>query len=564
MKTIIIVDSSKEVPYRRIDKILLNCIQHFGIWYEIIDLNWTGISYQELEETHLIILGQEGIIPSLSDESFSVLLKTVENGAGLVILDGYLNKYPEKILKTIGIENFFSGKTNILSLEKHWITEMSSDTVILKNPAFHYYIPQINNHWNVIMRNENGYGCCFSRSYGKGKIVLFTTLPSIFLDEYIGHTEGLDGVFFRSLIWASKKPFITKTMPPFLTARIDDVSGSGSPVGKYRETVEELKYLDILNKYNFIPNLGLFIDDINEKDEKKIREKYYDELAEFSPHAFSDPKNINEFPIYLKHSGEEFSKEELEENFKRVDIKFSKIGINMSKTLNPHFGEIGLNALPFLKERGVRFFMNPIKIGRVWKNPDSKKWELKPYGKPFFSLDYIPEDSYFFNVISLPPKLDISSSNLDSEKPDFDFLYGCTTFWNENKKVDIKKAIERGTRQIKRGLENGFFGCLMTHEQRISHIPLDEFEKIISGIYRNLKEIPLIFKSYDFISQYAESRANYKIEKIEINNQISILLKGKNKMEQLLYLFTEQNSIPKIRFLKVPTFEKQILLNFPI
>ncbi|HRR95189.1 MAG TPA: hypothetical protein P5150_00430, partial [Candidatus Ratteibacteria bacterium] len=71
-------------------------------------------------------------------------------------------------------------------------------------------------------------------------------------------------------------------------------------------------------------------------------------------------------------------------------------------------------------------------------------------------------------------------------------------------------------------------------------------------------------KSYDFISQYAESRANYTIDKIEITNKISIVLKGENKVEQLLYLFTETNGIPKTSFLKVPTFQKQIILNFSI
>ncbi|HRR95190.1 MAG TPA: hypothetical protein P5150_00435, partial [Candidatus Ratteibacteria bacterium] len=340
MKTIVLVDSSKVVQYKRVGNTILNCLEHFGIWYEIIDLNWAGISYEEIHNNvSVIILGQEGISSSISDTDFSLILKSVENGTGLVIFDGYLNKYSEKFLKTIGIENFSSKKTQTVSLEKNWITEISPDVVYLKRDTLHY-CPSVKSDWDIFMKNEQGNGCGFFRKYGKGKIIFWTTLPSIFLDEYLGHTEGLDGVFFRSIIWASKKPFITKTMPPFVTGRIDDASGSGSSVSKYPETVNGLKYLDILNKYKFIPNIGLFIDDLKEEDDKKIREKHYDGLAEFSPHAFSDPENKNEFPIYLKHSGEEFSDSELKENFEKVDIKFGKIGINISKTLNAHFGEV--------------------------------------------------------------------------------------------------------------------------------------------------------------------------------------------------------------------------------
>lgn len=564
MRTVVFVDSSKIIPFRRVNKTIFECIQHFGIWYESIDLNWSGVSLDELEDVSLIILGQEGIIYSFSDTDLTAILKMVDNGCGLVIFDGYINKYPEKFLKTAGIENFSSGKTSLLSFDNHWITETSAvKDILLKNPAFHYYSLKDDNKWSVFMRNEDGYGCGFARSFGRGKIVFFSTLPSIFLDEYTGHTEGLDGVFFRSLVWAAKKPFITKTMPPFVTVRVDDVSASGSPVCKYPETVRDLKYVDVLNKYHFIPNLGLFIDDLKQNDEKKIREKFYDGLAEFSPHAFSDPENVNANPIYMKHNGEEFSEEELENNFKEVDVKFSRMGVKMSATLNAHFGEIGLKSLPFLRERGVKYFMNPVKIGKRWDEPGSKNWEIKPYNKPYFSLGYIPEDSFFFNVISCPPRIDYSVPFLDSSKPDFDFLFGCTTFWNENKKVDVEKAIERGIFQIKRGLENGFFGCLTTHEQRISHIALAEFEKIISGISRRLN-MPVLFKNYDFISQYAENRANFKIERIDIKEKISVLLKGKSRCEQLLYVFTDYNGSIKSSFLKVPTFEKQVLLSFSI
>lgn len=561
MKTVIVVDSNKTVPYRRADNSIFKAVEHFGIYYEVIDLSWNRISSPDLKEVHLLILGQEGISKSLSEEEFSSILKSVYQGMGLVIFDGFIEWYPESFLKTIKIDKFSSGKTKYLKiLSSHWIGSNSAkEEIELKRDIFYYYFPEISTS-NVFLYDGERNPCGISIKFGKGKIVIFSISAGLWQDEYLGHTEGLDGVFFRSIVWTAKKPFITKTMPPFITARIDDVSGSGSKVARYIETVKELKYLDILNNYRFTPNFGFFIDDIEEIEEKVIKEKYYDGLAEFSPHAFSDPKNINEFPIYMKHNGEEFDEKILRENFKKVDYKFAKIGIKMSKTLNAHFGEIGLKSLPFLKERGVKYFMNPIRIGKSWENIEAHKWDIKPYNKPFFSLGYIPEDRFFFNTISLPPKIEFEK--ISSEKPDFDFLYGCTTFNGENKKTDIEKAIKRGIFQIKRGIENGFFGCLMTHEQRISHLTLSEFEEIIKKIAFHIS--PGIFKSYDYISQYAESREGYRIEKIEYKNGLSVHLKGKIKIPQYLCLFFDDRDEVKQSFLEVPAFEKYVILNFKI
>ena len=565
MKTVIVTDTGKSVPYRRSDRAIFQAVEHFGIYYEIVDLLWNRISYEDLKEVHLLILSQEGISKSLSDEEFSSILKSVYQGMGLVIFDGFIEWYPENFLKTLKIDKFSSGKTKYLKISpSHWIGLNSArEEIELKREILYYYFSEIPG-WDCFLYDMEKNPCGISTQFGKGKIVLFSISAGLWQDEYLGHTEGLDEVFWRSMVWAAKKPFITKTMPPFITARIDDVSGSGSKVAKCIETVEGLRYLDILNKYGFTPNLGLFIEDIKEMEEKVIKEKYYDGLAEFSPHAFSDPKNINEFPIYMKHNGEEFDEKTLKENFRKVDYKFARIGIKMSKTLNAHFGEIGLKSLPFLKERGVKYFMNPIRVGKPSESSEAHRWEVKPYNKPFFSLGYIPEDKFFFNAVSLPPRIEFSTQKLSSSAPDFDFLYGCTTFNGENKKTDIERAVKRGVFQIKRGLENKFFGCLMTHEQRISHLTLSEFEEIIRKIASEISSSSLIFKSYDYISQYSENRDFYRIEKAEYKNELSIWLKGKNTFPQYLYLFFDDRDEVKQSFLEVPVFEKYVILNFKI
>lgn len=559
MITKVLVDSTHTVNYTRVYKSILKALEHFGIYCQMIDLARNRVSSSELEDTHLLIIGQEGTGKSLSEDEATDILKMVSRGMGLVVFDGYLEWYPAAFLKGMGFNKISAKKISSLDVSRETPISVSSASlnVELKRPVISYS-PEETEEWSPFLFDEEGIPAGLYRKMGKGKIVLFLLSASLWQDECLGFTEGLDGVFRNSIVWAAKKPYITRGMPPFVTVRIDDASLSGSPVAKYRETVSNLFWLDILNKYGFVPNVGLFIDDIKDEDVRGLRIKHHDGLAEFSPHAFSDPKNINEFPIYMKHTGEEFSDEELKNNFERVDRKFAGWGITPSLTVNAHFGEIGLKSLLFLKERGQRYFMNPIRIGKLWDDPSSHQWDVAPYGKPAFSLGYIPEDNSFFNVVSHP-------GNMNSSVPDFDFLCGCTSFWNENETEDVEKAIKRGVFHIMRGLENGFFGCLMTHEQRIGHLSPGQWEEIIKGISTHIKSVPHIFKSYDYISRYAENRTFYRIESAEYkNNIISIHLKGRSIMPQYLYLFTEEGERVIERFLEIPEFENSVVLQFSI
>lgn len=564
MKTKIIVDSSKIAFYSICKKTIFCAIEHFGFYYKIIDLTFKKFFSQEFEDTNLLILGQEGLGFSLGEAETSIILKNVYSGMGLVIFDGYIEKYPESFLKTLEIEKISTKKTSKIKLNlDSWICQGTIlNEVELKNNVIFSSIKKGQKLWKPFLFSEKNDICGIYGYFGKGKVVIFLTSAGLWQDNILGHTRGLDDVFWRSLIWASKKPFITKTIPPFITARIDDVSASGSQVAKYKETVERIKYVEILNRFNIVPNLGLFINDIKKKDIEVIRKKYYEKVANFSPHAFSDPENTNEFPIYMKQKGEEFSEYEIRENFKKVDKKFFEFGIKPSLTLNVHFGTIGLNALPFLKERNQKFLMNIIKVGKSFNSPDAFEWNLLPYGKIEFSLSEIPEDMDFFNVLSMP--FNIERKNFSNKIGDFDFLYGCTQFWNENSSMDIKKAIKRGVFQIKRGLENKFFGCLMTHEQRISFLKLQDWEEIIKGIMNEVGLKDNLFKSYDYISVYTKNLKSVFFEKIEIKEKLEITLKGNNEIILYFSIFYDVNDRTLSNCLEIPPFQNYTILTFKI
>ncbi|MCK9265851.1 hypothetical protein M0P98_03075 [bacterium] len=563
MKTKVIVDSSVPVHYTRVEKSIFRALVHFGVNIDVVDLSWSRIAPNELEDTHLLILAQEGIGKSLSKEETDVILKSVSQGMGIIVLDGYLNWYPASFLKELKILAEKDTKIETLKLTpENKITDLCEHTIEVKQPLLGFKISRPED-WSVLLSDQENNPSVIYKRYGKGKVIFFLVSASLWQNQYLGFGEGLDGVFRKSIAWASKKPYIMKSMPPFITAKFDDVSFSGSRVMKYKETLENVGWLDIMNRYGFIPNVALFLNDIQQVDSRRFREKEQNGLAEFSPHAFVDfryMENQEECPIYLKHNGQEFTFQELKNNFDRVDAKFGEWGINLAKTLNVHYQEIGLNSLSFIKERGQKYTMTPIRLGKVWSDPEAHKWESPPYGKPGFSFGPMPEDDYFFNVLSVPPRKDVNV-------PTSDFLYRCTGLHKENAFNDVEKAIKRAVFQIKRGLETGFFGCFMTHEQRVAQLALEEWETIIKGIYDNIKNIPHIMKSYDTVACYAENRSLYEVEQSFYNKnsrELTLRLKGRTEMSQYLNVFTEEGEQDRESFLKIPEFEQLTEVSFNI
>ena len=117
---------------------------------------------------------------------------------------------------------------------------------------------------------------------GKGRIVQFLVSPRMWDAEYLGHFQGLDGLLWRSIAWAARKPFAMLVFPPFVAFRVDDANGSANLFGKRPDSANRgFGYLYALHEHGYIPNVGLFVDDISEvlaaADAPGILDRYYKE-----------------------------------------------------------------------------------------------------------------------------------------------------------------------------------------------------------------------------------------------------------------------------------------------
>ena len=111
METKVIVDSLKKVQFSRCEKGIFSAIEHFGFFYKIIDLAFERFFEKEIENTNLIIIGQEGTGFSLGKTETDIIFKNLYSGVGVVIFDGYISSYPSSFLKNLKIEDFSPRKT---------------------------------------------------------------------------------------------------------------------------------------------------------------------------------------------------------------------------------------------------------------------------------------------------------------------------------------------------------------------------------------------------------------------------------------------------------------------
>ena len=558
MALLVAVDSSQPEERALVDRTLLCALDHFGMPFELLDLAKAELSDKTLLTHPAVVMAQPDLGKRLSDRDISLLEQAVKSGVGLANFDGNLSTYPSAYLRLLGVASAKAARAASLRIAKpsHPITAGSPQTDYQLVQPIEVTDPGHLSDAQVLLQTDQGLPAAFTTRVGKGRIVQFTLPTKLWLPNYFGHVHGLDGVFWKSIVWAARKPFVMLAMPPFVAARIDDASGSGSKfLINGDSAAKSFRYIATLNRFGYRPNVGLFTDDIRDEDAPIIREKFDHGLAEFSAHAWTEGRFIYLDRIRDRQETRmvEFTPEDLEQRFAKLDGQFAKWGVRPSKTLNCHCFNPGTNSLPFLKQRGETFMMFAGEFGKDYYDPSAFTWHPKPYGDPGLTLDYMPGHPDFFNVMAHPYKVSREGRISDA---DIDILNGHTTFNHESPTNRLDAAVRRGTDAILLGLDSLFFGCLFAHEQRVASLTVSEWEKVLSDIDRATAQRERIFKNYDYISEYAKCRYDTKIVEASCDNasgKMRLKLVGKSTLPLKLYRFSEDSL--RYEFEEVPAFQ---------
>ena len=176
-------------------------------------------------------------------------------------------------------------------------------------------------------------------------------------------------------------------------------------------------------------------------------------------------------------------------DFARDDEFYRRLGAAPCRIARCHWGEIGIRALPYLKERGRTLICTPFHAGEhkadQYEHGDGRfpvpagegYW---PYDTVQCFYDYLPDDNDFYIFGSF------------GERHLADFLTGATVLLRESPRNDPQKAADQGARQIGHGLRSGFYGEILTHEQKLGVLALREWDAVLAGVKRRLGQYDIV------------------------------------------------------------------------
>lgn len=370
----------------------------------------------------------------------------------------------------------------------------------------------------ILVDGGNSVSILETSDNGTGKVVKWNTYNWMY-ENYLGPVFGMDDILWRSIVWAARKPFVIKGMPPMITMRVDDVDGDGS------EVIDNFRWIEISNEFDLIPWCGTFNDNIPASYVSKLKSLLDNNRATASPHAFD-----YETFIYFDHyGGNNFS---AANNVIRARDYFISNQLPLSKYVVSHYYELDLDALEEMHNMGIEF----IATHMPFSSPYHDWWlEAGPYRinrdvferssstLPVFYADYVVGGDFeFFNCVT-----EIRDDDGYEWVPRND---------------DINNSVAQAVRQLTRAMTSMVLPTLFTHQQNLG-INESNWREILRQIHAAMERFEPQYKSMDYAAQYIRARNNLTITNVtDETNIVNITFTGQNDMNTKCYLFTESAS----------------------
>ncbi len=456
-----------------------------------------------LSRVPLMIVASEGLLGELSSVDLDSLGKAVEEGLGLVSFDSSPKPPPaaRELLGVSRVKGAARTQAFVVPDSGHYVTgarNPGETTVLIEEVACLDALVTS----DVLAVSPEGHPLLCANEIGRGRTIQWLCSPEIWDRE---HGEGLDDLFYRSVLWAARKPLCTLAFPPFVAARFDDACGGKS----------SFRWVDAFNRRGFVASVGVFLDEVGDAAARNMRGKALSGWAEWSAHAFSW-----ENPIYMTHDDErpvEFDEETLAENFRRHDSRFESWGIEPASLLNAHNKEVGRGAAGYLHSRGIVAVWGPFLPGEAFHGTH-EAWEWGPFGPSplayssgsgsagLFSIDsgsVVPGRKWMLNLpeggFRLAPEM-VNES---------DFLWNRTVaprfVGKPQPRNMVDEAAEVASRQIVRGLDSMFFGAMTTREPAIDALSDEELDRFVALVDARLAR-------YDYMPVSGSAIAGYCAE----------------------------------------------------
>lgn len=551
---LVVIDSGGPYWERMIvEETVLAALAHFGMPFRLLDLAEERPKPESLDQSAGILLAQNGLGESLTHAETGLIAGAVRNGAGLVNFDYDLRGYNGPLLEIFGFDRInphpYATDTVRMQERDHFITELQSPgefhtfdrmvTAIAAEKWGESVVPLadgiLGKEQLIYIRHlapwsafePRNYPLAFATEWGEGRAVQFTLNSRVWRNAFYGHARGMDDLFWRSIVWTARKPFAANMIPPFVTMSWDDCEGR-----------HDFAFADIANSYGFKPMPSLFIANVPERLFPKIRAGMQNGEIHYNSHA------LDYYRLLIYNFGKgECSQAELESNFAFADAFWKRVGAHPCATLRFHWGEYGVRALPFLKERGHRFFCPALQTG-LHKADMCLQDGFWPYGLQTCYYDYLPDDHDFFAFAAM------------LARHHEDFLTGCTPYLRENEKTDVEKAAGNAALQIRHGLRAGFYAEIVTHEQKFDAVSMDEWDRILARTQALTDDYEKIYASHDEIGHYLQGKDGVRFERVTTDGAaMRYALAGRTSAPLRISVFRNQGDAVVREYREVDAFE---------
>jgi hypothetical protein len=200
--------------------------------------------------------------------------------------------------------------------------------------------------------------------YGAGRVVTWASARWASA-RVLGPLAGLDAPFWRSLVWAARKPFVLRGLAPLVGMRVDDVAATGGRWG-----ARPLEWAHAARRYGFKPWMGLFLANLSPAAIAELRQLIEQGDATAFPHAFGRPPRsraselfyaealparatqYDEFIYFDPQHGRAWSDGQAARGLAAVDDWYARHApLPISRYALAHWYELGANTVPHLADR---------------------------------------------------------------------------------------------------------------------------------------------------------------------------------------------------------------------
>jgi len=512
-------------------------LTHYGIPYRVVDRRGRPQTEEGFAGCAAVVMAQAGLGAAMEEEELQALLAAVRRGTGLVNLDGDLRQYPEfyreffgfsrinphpgyfRTFRTLGCDHFVTRLQR--EGEIHRSERAVTGTIVEKCDSTAYPLMEafLDKEALITIRHlspgsaymPGNYPVLFAAKKDAGRAVQFAINPRVWRKGFLGPVGGIDDLLFQSIVYAARKPFSLFPIPNFILLSVDDCSGA-----------HQFAYAAAAREQGVQPLISLLIDEVGPGLYPVIRDLAKSGDIFFNTHAFTY-YNLFTYRFGLG----EYTEREMEACFQKERRWLGELAAPQAQTVRLHWGEYGLRALPYYKKDGRVFLCPALQPGLLKADMDLRDG-YAPYNLQTCYYDTLPDDPDFFCYASMPAR--------GAE----DFLTGATVYAGESRENDIHKAIQQGSDHLTKLYRAGFFGELVTHEQKIGVLDLDEWGKILGGIRNTLAAFSPIPVSHDYLGKYLRSRRGITPIKAERGeDKVRLFFQGESEEPVRITVVTE-------------------------